>query len=1576
MKKLLFSITLIAFLFFPKLNFGQAPNINSQPTNTVVCSGVSVSFSVAATGAALTYQWRKGNMNLINGGNISGVNTPVLTINPVNVSDASSDFNVIVSGSASPSDTSNYAILDVNTAPIITTQPINQTICEGDSVKLSVVATGFNLTYQWRNGTTNLVSGGNILDATSSTLIIYPVTLADAGNNYNVVVTGGCPPPAVSQNATLLINAATNITTQPVNQTVCLGNSASFVVSATGTGLTYQWRKGNVNLSNTINVTGVNTPTLTINTVTALDTASNYNVVVSGSCGNDTSINVFLRFNTINILNQPSNQTICAGGSASFSVTTTGIILGYQWMNGSVILLNGGNISGANTASLTINPATFADTSSFYHVVILGSCALIDSSINVSLKLNMPPTITTQPVNQTLCAGSSATFFVTATGSNLTYQWRKGSVNLVNGGNISGANTATLTINPASLSDTSSFYNVVITGSCPPNDTSVYAFLKFNSPNIFPQPSSQTVCPGSAAVFPVAATGAGLVYQWRRGTVDLVNGGNISGANSATLIINPTTYADTASNYNVVITGTCPPNDTSVFIFLRFNNPVVITQPNNQTICSGSSASFSVGATGANLTYQWRKGSVNLVNGGNISGVNTSVLTINPATVADTSSFYNVVVSGSCAPNDTSINVYLKINTPPSITTQPVNQTVCSGNSISFSVSASGTGITYQWMKGNTALVNGGNISGVNTPTLTVNPTTISDTSSFYYVVITGACSPKDTSLKVSLKINPATNIIIQPTNQTVCLGNSASFSVGATGTGLTYQWRRGAVNLINGATISGVNTATLTINPVTALDTASNYNVVITGSCGNDTSINVFLHFNKTNIISQPPNQTVCAGSSASFSVAATGGTLTYQWMNGNVILLNGGHVSGSNTATLTINPATLADTSSFYHVIVTGTCALLDTSINVSLKINTAPSITTQPIDQTVCGGSMASFSVAATGTGLTYQWMNGNIALVNGGNISGANIATLTINPASVSDTSSFYHVVITGVCAPSFTSNNVYLKLNVATNITMQPINQTICPGGIATFSVAAAGTGLTYQWMKGNVILINSGNISGATTATLIINPATLADTSSYYHVVISGVCNPNDTSINASLMLNTIPSVITQPSDQTVCTGSAVSFSVIATGTGISYQWMNGNVILSNNGNISGTNTATLMINPTNISDTSSFYYVVINGTCAPKDTSVKVFLHENALPIVTANTSTTSVCYGSSVTLTGGGALTYTWTSGVTNGVAFIPAVTNTYTVTGTNGNNCANTATVSVTVNKTISAPTSNSPICMGSTINLNTLAQSGATYNWTGPNGFTSAIQNPSITSASFVNGGTYSLSVTNNWCSADSTVEVVITNCNGTDLSVTKTVDNAHPLIGNTVTFTIVAHNNGPNNAIGVIVGDTLQSGYAYVTSSATKGTYNPSIGIWAIDTLNTGMSAILTVTVKVNASGNYVNTATIHSNGVDSMMTNNLSSVETFPTDFFIPEGFSPNGDGINDFYVIRGLDNYPNNTFTVFNRWGDKVYGASPYTNTWDGKATSGLRVGGDDLPVGTYFYTLDLGDGSKVFKGSIYLNK
>jgi len=116
---------------------------------------------------------------------------------------------------------------------------------------------------------------------------------------------------------------------------------------------------------------------------------------------------------------------------------------------------------------------------------------------------------------------------------------------------------------------------------------------------------------------------------------------------------------------------------------------------------------------------------------------------------------------------------------------------------------------------------------------------------------------------------------------------------------------------------------------------------------------------------------------------------------------------------------------------------------------------------------------------------------------------------------------------------------------------------------------------------------------------------------------------------------------------------------------------------------------------------------------------------------------------------------------------------------------------------------------------------------------------------------------------------------------------------------------------------------------------------------------------------------------ISNNGCNSVSSSVIIAINNCDNvDFNIPEGFSPNADGINDLFVIRGIERYTNNKIVFFNRWGDKVFDAKPYKNTWDGKATKGLRIGADELPIGTYFYILDLGDGSSVFKGTVYLNR
>ena len=184
------------------------------------------------------------------------------------------------------------------------------------------------------------------------------------------------------------------------------------------------------------------------------------------------------------------------------------------------------------------------------------------------------------------------------------------------------------------------------------------------------------------------------------------------------------------------------------------------------------------------------------------------------------------------------------------------------------------------------------------------------------------------------------------------------------------------------------------------------------------------------------------------------------------------------------------------------------------------------------------------------------------------------------------------------------------------------------------------------------------------------------------------------------------------------------------------------------------------------------------------------------------------------------------------------------------------------------------------------------------------------------------------------------------------------------------------------------GETFDLGTQTLTSSGTYVENFPlSNGTDSIVTLHLTVNPIYadTISATINegesydfagqictTAGEYVKVFTTV-DGCDSTIVLNLVIL---PKTLEIPQGFSPNGDGVNDGYVIVGIEDYPNNKLEIFNRWGNLVYRKEHYANDWDGKSTGNMTVGNEILPAGTYFYLLDLGDGSEPKTGYIYLTK
>ncbi len=649
--------------------------------------------------------------------------------------------------------------------------------------------------------------------------------------------------------------------------------------------------------------------------------------------------------------------------------------------------------------------------------------------------------------------------------------------------------------------------------------------------------------------------------------------------NSTTVTLN---NANTLANgtYNITVQGVAGAvTQTAVLTYTvsAGAGPVITSQPADITVCAGSDASFVVAATGA-LSYQWQ------VNNGtgftNIAGATAATYTVTGATAGQNGYLYHVIVTGQCN-TTTSANATLTVNTAPAITTQPVNTTACAGSNATFTVAATGTGLTYQWQSGPAGAGCAGpwtDISGATSATLTVSGVTVGMDNTGYRCIVSGTCPPPATSNCAVLTVGNAAAITGQPVDVTVCAGANASFTVTTSGTISGYQWQ---VNTGTGFTdIPGATAATLNLPAVTVSMNGYQYRVnAFSCTAIPLTSNTVTLTVNTPiSITAQPADVTVCSGANVSFSVTGAGTGIAYQWQSAATCAGPWTNIAGQTAATLNLAAVTPANAGA-YRVVVSGTCNTVNSNC-ATLVVNSPITISAQPANVNIClPSNTASFSVTAAGTGINYQWQvstDGGTTwtnVANAGVYSGATTATLSLNGIIASMNGSQYHVVMTGTCPPTVTSANATLAVNTPPTITSQPQNVKTCATNTASFSVTATGSTLTYQWqvsINGGpfVNVTNTAPYSGATTATLNINPVTTALNGNVYHVIVSGVPCGAQVSDPATLTANALPVVVLTAASYTnitpyIRTTLYTTVSPDIAPAGYLYQWYRDGVLTS-----------------------------------------------------------------------------------------------------------------------------------------------------------------------------------------------------------------------------------------------------------------------------------------------------------------------------------------------------------------------------------------------------------------------------
>ena len=596
----------------------------------------------------------------------------------------------------------------------------------------------------------------------------------------------------------------------------------------------------------------------------------------------------------------------------------------------------------------------------------------------------------------------------------------------------------------------------------------------------------------------------------------------------------------------------------------------------------------------------------------------------------------------------------------------------------------------------------------------------------------------------------------------------------------------------------------------------------------------------------------------------------------------------------------------------------------------------------DATICSNSSATLFATTNNTVQSFSWYSSEVGPTQIG--TGAAFTT------SVFTTPGTYTVWAQN--CPGTYREPAYIT--VVSNPTVVATSTTIC--GPQTVTLTASGA-TTYTWS------------TGSNSATTVVTPTA----TTVYTVTASNGCTAQTT---ATVSFQALPSLTITPTSTVICANQTITLNT--TGSTGTYSW--------------NTGATTSVITVT----TSGVYTATLTNACGSITRTINI--SDGPATSVNLSASANTICAGNSVTLTANGTGPFTWNTSTvtTNSIT----VTNPGTFVVTVSNICG-TAASSVILTSgplpTITIVPASTAFCTGQTASL--IASGATTYTWsdnsTSPtfttnsaanytvNGSNSCGNTRAVYSVTFLTSPDISASSNRSFLCPAETAVITATNFSGGGnyvwSSSSNTTNTETVTAGGVYTVSYVNVCGSANVTVSVrqstLVPDFAplpSSGFAPLAVTFTNTSVNNIFNAWNFG--NGQTSSSIHGNQEYTTTGIYtINLVITNADGCKATISRTIEVTDKPVTLGVVPELVTPNNDGKNDVWEIKGIENFANSEVEIFNRWGNLVYSATNYKNTFDG--TPNAKSSSGKLPTGTYFFILKLNDqNSTVYKGYLQL--